>query len=86
MFVYELISENLSALGGQMGTEHTWDNWTKLFINLDLAKEYAEHDYHRNEGGKKTDKLKWHRDNGRLSTDDLRTVLYLIRKIKVRGS
>ncbi len=42
--VYELSSENLSGLGGQMGSESSYMNWIKFFYSIDSAKQYAEAD------------------------------------------
>lgn len=42
LVVYQLTSENLTGLGGPMGTEHTWANWRVFFRDIKSAKEYAE--------------------------------------------
>ena len=73
MIVYELESENLTELGGPMGTERTLTNGRKLFQSAQSAKKYAEGDY-------KT-VLQWYdqaiaytrsRDKSLLSTEQLR--------------
>ncbi len=45
--MFELRSENLTQLGGRMGTERTFDNWRKFFNTIDEAKTYAEKDFGR---------------------------------------
>jgi len=74
--MYEVESENLSSLGGPMGTEHTTTNWRKYFLDLINAKSFCEKDY-----GKK---IEWKRKghNGACS-GDLLYVMYNIRKIKI---
>lgn len=42
MFVFNLICEDASHLGGPMGTEYTTHLWTKTFSSVDKAKAYAE--------------------------------------------
>jgi hypothetical protein len=74
-YVYELVSENLTGLGGPMGTENITDNWRKTFSTLDKAKKYAEKDY-----GKP---LSWNRKNGRVESDDLGYVDYIINRVKI---
>jgi len=82
--VIELESENLSGLGGPMGSEHTSTNWTKLFTTVKAAKAAAEADY-----GKP---IKWSRANsptcnGRpidlTCSGDLFHVMYHIKRVKV---
>lgn len=43
--IYKLISENLTNLGGPMGSEYTYNNFVKYFDSIKKAKEYAEKDY-----------------------------------------
>ena len=74
--LYSLTSEDLSHLGGYMGTEYVTTNSIKYFTTVDLAKAYALKDY------RKTDKnlnIKW---RGNFS-GDLLWVSYNIKKIKV---
>jgi hypothetical protein len=78
--MYELVSENLSGLGGPMGTEETWDNWRKFYDTIDAAKIAAEKDY---KGGKKP--LKWIKEGSDFRTEDLSYVMYHIHKIKIEG-
>ena len=51
--VYEAVSENLTNLGGPMGTKSTSTNWTKLFSDPDDAKEYAMKDYEKQTRGQR---------------------------------
>jgi len=76
MIVYKLRSENLTNLGGRMGTEYTFDNWSKLFNNIADAKKHAEKDY-----GKP---IEWKENsNGNVSSGDLSYVMYIIEPTKV---
>jgi len=78
--MYELRSENLTHLGGPMGSEYTTTNWRKFFKSLDGAKECAEKDYADHKGSVP---LKWTKnDKGKLSTGDLGYVMYHIKEIK----
>lgn len=75
MFVLQ--SENLTQLGGRMGTEYITTNFRKYFKSLKAAKAYAEKDY-----GKK---LIWwfkHKKKKEWETDDLGHVMYNINKIE----
>lgn len=80
--IFSLESENMTGLGGPMGTEHTWANWTKLFRNIEDAKKYALKDY-RKETKNKGAGLEWVRMKSILTTGDLRFVCYNIRKLRV---
>ncbi len=72
--MFELRSENLTQLGGRMGTERTFDNWRKFFETLDEAKNFAEKDF--------GSKLTWlERAKSIYSTEDLNYVMYHITKI-----
>lgn len=51
--LYELIAEDLTHLGGPMGSEYTTRESLGLFGNPDLAKLVAEEHYHGR------DKIKW---------------------------
>lgn len=74
--MYSLTSENLSGLGGSMGTERTWANWVKYFNSIKEAKAYAEKDY---TGGRD---LVWSRTSAGYCSPDLGYVMYWISKIK----
>ena len=54
--MFNLTSENLTNLGGRMGTEFTFPNWSLYFHSIAAAKAHAEKDY-----GKKID---WERSKG----------------------
>ena len=44
-WIYELESENLSNLGGPMGSGRTYSNWIKYFKKKEDAQKVAEADY-----------------------------------------
>ena len=75
--MFQLYSENLTGLGGSMGTEHTWANYVKFFISVDLAKEYAETGF--------GNPIKWKKFRDGYKSPDLRYVMYYISKIKVEA-
>ena len=73
--MYKLTSENLTNVGGPMGNNFSWANWSKYFKRLKNAKVYAEEDY--------GEPLKWKKFRVRtLSTKDLGYVMYFIEEIK----
>ena len=81
--MFELESENLTSLGGPMGTESTSTNWRKFFKTVKSAKAAAEKDY-----GKKID---WAADKGPsrnlkpidlTCSGDLGHVMYHIKRVK----
>lgn len=73
--IYELLSENLSHLGGPMGSEYTTDNWRKHFDDVELAKKYAEKDF--------KNKIKWQKSPSGYCSGDLHFVMYTIKKLKI---
>jgi hypothetical protein len=79
--VYMLTSENLTHLGGPMGSEYTYPNWSKLFGTLEAAKLYAEADYEV-QAKKKAD-WEWVKEGQGLRSPDLIAMMYHIRKERV---
>lgn len=45
MKFYTLVNEDLTHLGGPMGSEYTTTRWEKYFETLTKAQAYAEKDY-----------------------------------------
>lgn len=79
MTTYRLVSENLTHLGGPMGTEYTTTNWTKYFSSFDKAKTYARKDY-------KGDKdWNWLKEKIGVRSPDLGYVMYHISPVKVEN-
>lgn len=78
--LYELTSENLTGLGGMMGTERTWNNWHKLFRRVSAAKAFAETDYRRQT--RQREKVEWQREGLSWRTQDLAFVMYHIRPVR----
>jgi hypothetical protein len=80
MNIFELTSENLSGLGGPMGTERTSINYQKPFADLQKAKDFAIKEY-----GKE---IEWRtntssgKDDG-LRSDDLGYVMYYIKETEL---
>ena len=79
--MYELTSQNLTHLGGPMGSEYTYDNWRKFFTTIELAKKYAQKDY--NKDGPAPEFIKWKKENKDcITSQDLGYVQYYIRTVK----
>lgn len=72
--LYELISENLTCVGGPMGSERTWQNFRKIFSSLEEAKKHAEKDYENS--------LDWIKTKEGYRTQDLGHVMYEINILK----
>lgn len=73
--LYELVSENLTGLGGPMDSEHTWTNWRKYCKDIKQAKELAQKDYG-------DEKIEWIRTKTGLRSPDLGYVMYHINRIQ----
>lgn len=75
-------SENLTGLGGSMGTEHTSTNWRRYFKSLANAKAYAQYDYQKQikDASAQLDWIKVRRSNGKTGyrTQDMGFVMYHI--------
>lgn len=78
--IYILVSENLSHLGGQMGTEYTTTNYTKYFSKYKFAMDYAEKDY-----GKSIIWIGDRKGKGGVDSGDLGHVKYYISKLEVEA-
>jgi len=78
MKIFRLISKNLTHLGGPMGSEYTYNNFTKSFATLESAKSFAEDDY------KGEETIKWSHPNDTVwRSQDLGYVMYNIKKEEV---
>ena len=87
LVIFNMESENLSHLGGPMGSEYTTTNWVKPFASLDEAKAYAEKDYTRQTGKKNAAErpIVWVRENSRyVRSEDMGFVMYHIRRTTVK--
>jgi hypothetical protein len=73
--MFELRSENLTGLGGMMGTERTWTNFRKFYSSTELAKDAAEKDL--------GEKINWKKTTNGFNSGDLGHVMYHIKKVKV---
>ena len=76
--MYVAISENLTELGGRMGTERTWENWRRYFYNKEEAIRFCKDDYAK--ARKRIGPLERFALN-----KDLRFVMYHVKKVKVYG-
>ena len=74
-----LQSENLTQLGGPMGTERTSINWTKYFKTMRKAQIFAEKDYNNSRGP-----IEWIPNKlGGCRSQDLGYVMYHIKEVKI---
>jgi hypothetical protein len=74
--MFQLVSEDLTHLGGSMGTEYTTENYTKHFSTDDKAKKHAEKEY--------GSEIKWERKKEKKvswCSGDLGYVMYHIKEI-----
>lgn len=81
--MFNLTSENLTNLGGPMGTEHTFPNWTKHFTDAAKAKTFAETDYEKSRG--KHPPIKWKETKDGFNSGDLGWVMYHINEVQVES-
>lgn len=78
MKVFVLESEDLSRLGGPMGTERTTVNFMRIFKSPASAMAYAQKDY-----GKRSIRWKKHPKRQEWSSGDLLHVMYTIYETEV---
>ena len=71
--MYQLISRDLTHLGGPMGSEYTTDTTMGHYNELENAKKAAEEKYGH--------KIKWEKTKKGLRSPDLGYVRYYINKI-----
>lgn len=76
--IYSLTSENLTGLGGPMGTERTFTNWIKYCTTIEQAQKIAEKSY-----DKSRSPIKWIKEKNGCRSVDLGYVMYHIEKIKI---
>jgi hypothetical protein len=80
MIVYEVWSENLTEVGGPMGTAKTWVNWSKTCDSLATAKDFARKDYRSRHPGQN---LEW--IQGKCNTWRTRDLGYVMYHIAQRN-
>ncbi len=79
--IYILESNDLSTVGGPMGSERITTNFVKYFYSIDNAKKYAEEDYFNYYAGDES--IKWKKTPHGITSGDLRSVEYNIEKTKI---
>jgi len=79
MKIYQLTSENLTGLGGPMGTERTSINWVKPYDSLEAAQAAANNNY---EG---VEEFKWTKGTNGWHSQDLGWVMYYIHEVELGG-
>lgn len=84
MKYFEVRSENLTNLGGPMGSEYVYDNWSKSVSTVEKAKAIVEKDYKKECGGEPEEIIKWEKKGKHYQTQDLRFVMYYIREVTVK--
>ena len=75
VIIYVLQLEDLSHLGGPMGTEYTTSKY-EYFHDIEKAKQFAEKHY-----GKK---IIWKKDGRSITSGDLLWTMYKISKLKIK--
>jgi hypothetical protein len=80
-YVYKLVNEDLTHLGGAMGTEYTRTRWARLFESVEGAKKAAEMHYATME----SDAIKWQWAGSYWHSGDLRHTMYTITREKVES-
>jgi hypothetical protein len=82
---FEVRSENLTNLGGPMGSESVHDNWRRSVSTFKKARAIVEQDYKKECGGKPEKVIVWTWDDAEkiIRTQDLRFVMYYIREVTV---
>ena len=76
----ELICEDLSSVGGPMGSEHVTVIFRKAFSSVETAKEYAEKDHKKRDDRAP---IVWKRDGNRIHSGDLLSHSYELTKRKI---
>lgn len=76
--VVQLVSENLTGLGGPMGSDRTSTNWRKLFSTEDAARAWAEGDYGHGS-------IAWVTTPSGTRSPDLGHVMYHIKTVEVEA-
>jgi hypothetical protein len=79
--IWKLKGEDLTGLGGSMGTDKTEIIFEEYFESLTDAQNFAEKHY--NKGKKEKDKIKWVREEKGFTSGDLRWIMYDIAPLKV---
>lgn len=69
--LWELVSEDLTHLGGPMGTEYATEIFRRKFYTLEGAKRFAQEDY--------SGEIEWKRDRKGWTSGDMGHVMYEIR-------
>jgi hypothetical protein len=77
MKIYQLTSENLSGLGGPMGSERTYNNWVRPYDSHEAAMLAAEIDYNGKE------EIQWTKGTNGWHSQDLGYVMYYINEVEV---
>jgi hypothetical protein len=87
MNVYELIYEDLTHLGGPMGSEYTTSKSMGLFASADAAKKAGSSDYFRRTAKRGTRRsFDWYSEGRDWRTDDLGFVMYWVKERAVGGA
>jgi hypothetical protein len=84
MKYFEVRSENLTNLGGPMGSESVHDNWSKSVSSVEKAKAIVDKDYKKECGGNPWHEIKWTKRGKNYQTQDLNFVMYYIREVAVK--
>lgn len=76
--MYQLIRENLTGLGGPMGSERVTVDWSRYYHYLANAKVAAEKDH-----GKA---ISWVRQGTGFRSEDFGSHMYIINRLKLEDT
>lgn len=79
--IWKLVGEDLTRLGGPMGTDRTETVVEEYFECLTDAQSFANAHYNRRKKEKST--IKWERQNGGFTSGDLNWIMYDITPLKI---
>lgn len=79
-YVYIATYEDLTHLGGTMGTEYTVTKFLGVYSSPDTAKTGCNSHYNK----KMVGKINWIRDGNGLRSPDLGFIIYYIKKYEVK--
>lgn len=83
--VYRLLAENLTSVGGPMGSDtYELPYFDEFYYSIEAAKKRAETHYSTEYGNGPRVKIKWKREKGGLTSGDLHFVEYTITQIVIK--
>ena len=78
--VYSLTKNDLTGVGGPMGTDSVRTEWREYFTSIQFAKEVAEEDHQK---GDARENIRWKKDGNGLYSGDLQSHDYYIAPVVI---